>query len=105
MVAARDGFPDGAARRHFHSTYLRTTRAVGEEVDRGGFLDGPWLERWDIAFAELYLDAVDADLTGAAVPAPWRIALDTPPTRPPPPPPRPLPLGLNAHLNHDLPQA
>src|SRR2546430_9557684 len=105
MVAARDGFPDGAARRHFHSTYLRTTRAVGEEVDRGGFLDGPWLERWDIAFAELYLDALDADLPGAAVPAPWRIAFDTARTRPELPPLRHILLGMNAHINYDLPQA
>jgi len=105
MVADLDRLPDGDARRHFHSTYLRTTRAVGEEVDRGGFLDGPWLERWDIAFAELYLDALDADLTGAAVPAPWRIAFDTARTRPQLPPLRHILLGMNAHINYDLPQA
>jgi hypothetical protein len=105
MVADLDRLPDGDARRFFHSTYLRTTRAVAEEIDRGGFLDGPWLERWDIAFAELYLDALDADLVGAPVPAPWRIAFDTAHTRPELPPLRHILLGMNAHINYDLPQA
>src|SRR5438874_2099388 len=105
MVADLDRLPGGDARRHFHSTYLRTTRAVAEEIDRGGFVDGPWLERWDVAFAELYLDAFDAELTGAPVPAPWRIAFDTARTRPDLPPLRHILLGMNAHINYDLPQA
>ncbi|GAB3827410.1 hypothetical protein GCM10027610_010600 [Dactylosporangium cerinum] len=56
------------ARRHFHGTYLRTTRAVAEEIDRGGFLDAAWLNRWDVAFADLYLDALDAEIAGGPVP-------------------------------------
>jgi uncharacterized protein DUF5995 len=105
MVADLDRLPEGDARRFFHSTYLRTTRAVAEEIDRGGFLDGEWLERWDIAFAELYLDAFDAELAGEPVPAPWRIAFDTARTRPELPPLRHILLGMNAHINYDLPQA
>ena len=105
MVADLDRLPEGDARRFFHSTYLRTTRAVADEIDRGGFLDGEWLERWDIAFAELYLDALDAELAGEPVPAPWRIAFDTARTRPELPPLRHILLGMNAHINYDLPQA
>src|SRR5438132_9734399 len=105
MVADLDRLPADDARRFFHSTYLRTTRAVAEEIDRGGFLDGAWLERWDIAFARLYLDALDADLRGDPVPAPWRIAFDVARDRPALPPLRHILLGMNAHINYDLPQA
>jgi Family of unknown function (DUF5995) len=46
--------------RFFLATYLRTTRAVKEELERGGFRDTAWVERWDVAFADLYLDALEA---------------------------------------------
>jgi uncharacterized protein DUF5995 len=91
----------GDTRRFFHGTYLRTTRAVASEIERGGFRDGAWLERWDIAFAELYLDA----LAGDSIPAPWRITFDTARDRPDLPPLRHVLLGMNAHINYDLPQA
>jgi hypothetical protein len=93
------------ARRHFHGTYLRTTHAVADEIDRGGFLDAAWLNRWDVAFADLYLDAFDADLEGGPVPRPWRIAFDTARDRPGLPPLRHVLLGMNAHINYDLPQS
>ncbi|MFD0578934.1 DUF5995 family protein [Dactylosporangium darangshiense] len=93
------------ARRYFLATYLRTTVAVAEEIERGGFLDGEWLERWDLMFAQLYLDALDAELAGRPVPAPWRIAFDVARDRPDLPPLRHVLLGMNAHINYDLPQA
>ncbi len=92
-------------RRFFHATYLRTTRAVAEEIDIGGFADPEWLERWDLVFADLYLDALAADRRGDAVAQPWRIAFDTARSRPDLPPLRHVLLGLNAHINYDLPQA
>jgi hypothetical protein len=95
----------GDARRFFHATYLRTTRAVADEIDRGGFADGAWLARWDLVFAQLYLDALAADLAGAPVPAPWRVAFDTARTQPRLPPLRHVLFGMNAHINYDLPQA
>ena len=97
--------PEGDARRYFHATYLRTTRAVAGEIERGGFADGQWLERWDIVFAELYLDALHADLAGDPVAEPWRIAFDTAAKQPKLPPLRHVLLGMNAHINYDLPQA
>ncbi len=105
MEADLARIPEGDGRRFFHSTYLRTTRAVAEEIERGGFEDVAWLERWDLAFARLYLDALGADLDGAPVPQPWRIAFDVARTRPQLPPLRHILLGMNAHINYDLPQA
>ncbi len=95
--------PAQEARREFLSTYQRTTAAVGEAIERGAFEDGAWVEAWDVAFADLYLDALDADLTGAGrVPRPWRLAFDAPADLPAL---RHVLLGINAHINYDLPQA
>jgi hypothetical protein len=105
MAADLERLPAGDARRFFHATYLRTTRAVAEEIERGGFADGAWLERWDLAFAELYLDALAADLRGEPVSQPWRVAFDTARDRTDLPPLRHVLLGMNAHINYDLPQA
>jgi hypothetical protein len=92
-----------AARGEFLSTYRRTTAAVGEAIERGFFEDGPWVEAWDVAFAALYLEALDADLAGAGpVPRPWRLAFAAPADLPAL---RHVLLGINAHINYDLPQA
>jgi hypothetical protein len=99
LVATRDG------RRHFHATYLRTTRAVADEIARGGFVDGDWMRRWDVAFAGFYLDALDADRAGDPVSGPWRVAFDAARDRSDLPPLRHVLLGMNAHINYDLPQA
>ncbi|MGA7206004.1 MAG: DUF5995 family protein [Specibacter sp.] len=93
-------------RRHlgiFLATYLRTTEAVGAAVEQGIFEDPQWVGRWDAAFAQLYLAALDAELSsGARVPRPWRLAFDVDPGLPPL---RHVLLGINAHINYDLPQA
>src|SRR5690242_5193617 len=94
--------PEQEHRRKFLGTYQRTTIAVGKAVRDGVFEDGPWVEDWDVAFANLYLDALDADLGGGRVPRPWRLAFEAPPGL------KPLQhvlLGINAHINYDLPQA
>jgi Family of unknown function (DUF5995) len=93
------------ARRYFHATYLRTTEAVAAEIDRGGFSDNAWVSRWDLRFAELYVDALHADQTGGPVSRPWRVAFDTACNRPELPPLRHVLFGINAHINYDLPQA
>jgi hypothetical protein len=96
---------EGDARRFFHGTYLRTTEAVGREVECGGFVDGEWVRDWDLAFATFYLDALEADLRGQPVSRPWRVAFDAARDRPELPPLRHVLLGINAHINYDLPQA
>jgi hypothetical protein len=92
----------GDQRRHFHATYLRTTVAVAEELRRGGFGDTGWVEEWDVAFADLYLDALDAGLAGGTPARPWAIAFSAPAALPAL---RHVLLGMNAHINYDLPQA
>jgi len=63
------------------------------------------MRRWDVAFAEFYLDALDADRAGRPVAGPWRIAFDAARDRTDLPPLRHVLLGMNAHINYDLPQA
>jgi hypothetical protein len=92
----------GDKRRYFHATYQRTTVAVAEEIKRGGFADPGWVEEWDVSFARLYLDALEADLAGRAPSRPWAIAFRAPAGLPPL---RHVLLGMNAHINYDLPQA
>jgi hypothetical protein len=92
----------GDQRRYFHATYQRTTIAVAERLRDGGFDDAGWVERWDVAFADLYLDALQAALAGRRPARPWEVAFgaaaDLPPLRH-------VLLGMNAHINYDLPQA
>jgi len=97
MEAAND------PKRIFHATYLRTTIAVAEEIRRpGGFADPEWTERWDVAFADLYLEALEQLQAGEQTSRPWAVAFGAR---------RGLPvlnrllLGMNAHINYDLPQA
>jgi hypothetical protein len=94
---------DGDPGRFFLGTYLRITRAVRAALDDGLFDDPAWVERWDVDFAGLYLDALEAHRRDpATAPAPWRRAFGAAPTL------RPeghVLLGVNAHINFDLPQS
>jgi len=94
--------PELTHRRIFLGTYLRTTQAVGAAIDRAGFEDPDWVEAWDVTFAELYLDAHDGDIAGKPVARPWQLAFEAPADLPPL---RHVLLGINAHVNYDLPQA
>jgi len=89
-------------RQFFHATYLRTTIAVAGDIERGGFLDAGWVQRWDVAFAELYLDALEASLAGERPARPWDIAFGAGAGLPAL---RHVLLGMNAHINYDLPEA
>ena len=103
LDAMVDEPPDQVAgRRPFLATYLRTTRAVGEAVKRGSFEDPAWVEEWDVVFAELYVDALTAHQEGRPTPRPWRLAFEATSDM------HPLAhvlLGVNAHINYDLPQS
>jgi hypothetical protein len=94
---------DGDPARFFLGTYLRTTRAVVSALDAGAFEDTDWVARWDVDFAGLYLDALDAHRADpAAPPEPWRLAFGAKPGLPPE---AHVLLGMNAHINYDLPQS
>jgi hypothetical protein len=90
--------------RFFLATYLRTTRAVAEELELSGFRDPAWVERWDVAFADLYLDAVEDAQAGRRPPRPWAVAFGAG-ERDGLPPLRHVLLGMNAHINYDLAQS
>ena len=96
---------DGDARLAFHGTYLRTTEAVARALRDGAFADPEWVDRWDVAFAQLYLDALDAGRRGDPVPEPWAVAFAAAAAQPGLPAVRHVLLGMNAHINYDLPQA
>lgn len=89
--------------RFFHATYNRTTHQVWDEIEQGTFSDNAWAERWDVAFAELYLAALDRWQAGESTPRPWLVAFDASRSRLAPL--RHVLLGMNAHINYDLPQA
>jgi hypothetical protein len=91
--------------RFFLATCLRTTRAVAEELHRGGFRDPEWVERWDVAFADLYLDAVEDAQAGRRPPEPWAVAFAAGHGADGLPPLRHVLLGMNAHINYDLAQS
>src|SRR5712691_6524266 len=93
---------DGDQRRYFHATYQRTTIAVAEKIKRGGFADPEWVERWDVAFADLYLEALEAAVAGRRASRTWDVAFGAPAGLPAL---RHVLLGMNAHINYDLPQA
>jgi Family of unknown function (DUF5995) len=93
---------DQVHRRTFVKTYQRTTQAVADAVDAAFFEDPEWVVRWDVAFANLFIVAHDADQAGAQVPRPWRLAFQADPELPTI---VHLLLGMNAHINYDLPQA
>jgi hypothetical protein len=89
--------------RFFLGTYLRTTRAVGEALDAGRFEDAAWVAAWDVDFAGLYLDALDLHRKDPDAPAkPWRLAFGADPGLPPE---AHVLLGMNAHINFDLPRS
>jgi hypothetical protein len=101
LLAALDDAGEPA--RFFLGTYLRTTRAVGAALDRGVFEDPEWVAAWDVDFAGLYLDALEAHRKDpASAAAPWRLAFGA---RHGLPPEAHVLLGMNAHINFDLPQS
>ncbi|HEX2913565.1 MAG TPA: DUF5995 family protein [Chloroflexia bacterium] len=90
----------------FITAYLAITRELKLKVSQGFFQDNEWVRRYGIAFANLYRVALLAYEQGnlAAVPKAWVIAFDTAKNN------RglvmqDLVLGINAHINHDLPLA
>ena len=89
--------------RFFLGTYLRTTVAVGAALDAGRFEDPTWVAAWDVDFACFYLDAVELHRKAPdAVAAPWRRAFGADAGLPPE---AHVLLGMNAHINFDLPQS
>ncbi|HEY1767898.1 MAG TPA: DUF5995 family protein [Terracidiphilus sp.] len=88
----------------FNWLYLQVTEAVQARVNAGGFTDPAWIAALDVRFAEFYFAAVQAALPGGSAPGCWQAVFDV----------RGQAAvariqfalaGMNAHINHDLPQA
>lgn len=93
---------DGVAT--FNRMYRQVTRLVDRAVNEGRFGAGPFLERLDVQFANLYFAAYAADLDGEPVNDAWAPLFEHRRR------PRTHPLqfalaGMNAHICHDLPAA
>ncbi len=71
----------GASSRlgYFAALYKRITIAVGAAIEQGAFHDGPLMERFDVAFASRYLDAVNGHFHPDKFPRPtrsWQVSFD-----------------------------
>ena len=91
----------GDASGYFPALYSRVTARIGASIDEGAFADGPGIDRFATRFASHYVAAADDHLRGARCwQACWNVASDQ----------RllivqHLLLGINAHVNYDLPRA
>jgi hypothetical protein len=90
----------------FTSAYLSMTKEIEGSVGEHQYKDGEWVSRYAVSFANLYRSAFvsfeEGDLD--AVPKPWRMSFEASSAG------RglllqDLLLGINAHINHDLPIA
>lgn len=100
---------DGDGLKWFNGLYLQVTKAVQVRAQLtgtapGAFADPAWIEALDVRFAGFYFAALKDELSGAKTPGCWqamfavrnqqaiaRIQFAL--------------AGMNAHINHDLPQA
>ncbi|HET6875140.1 MAG TPA: DUF5995 family protein [Acidimicrobiales bacterium] len=89
----------------FNRMYLGVTQAVQARIVGSFFADAGFMSRLDVVFANLYFAAADASLSGASeLPRAWAPLLQ----RRQDPSVAPIQFalaGMNAHINHDLPQA
>lgn len=90
---------DGVAR--FNDLYLAVTSAVAAAAGRDTFEDPRFLSRLDLAFADLYFDAVAADAAGEQVSPAWAPLFEAR-SRPRIAPIQFALAGMNAHINNDL---
>ena len=95
---------DNDGLKWFNWLYLQVTQAVQVRVDSKGFDDPGWVAVLDVKFARFYFSAIQSSLVGATTPGCWQAVFDQ----------RNQPAiariqfafaGMNAHINHDLPQA
>jgi Family of unknown function (DUF5995) len=92
---------DGVA--YFNRLYLQVTRAVQAAAANVTFAAPDFTERLDVVFAGLYFGAAATLGTGATCPVAWRPLIEE---RSADRAPIQFALvGMNAHINHDLPLA
>lgn len=100
---------DGDGLKWFNGLYLQVTQAVQARCQlagtaAGGFSNPEWMAALDVRFASFYLGAVKSSLSGAATPGCWQAVFAVRNVREIARIQFAL-AGMNAHINHDLPQA
>lgn len=100
LIAAAD------RRAIFASVYTLTTRRMAESIDANDYANGSWMRSYQTEFANHYRKALNDYATGqrGRVPAAWLTSFDAAATG------QTLIiqdalLGMNAHINYDLPFA
>ena len=96
----------------FNRMYLEVTQQLDKDLGQQFFADPAFMTRFDVAFANLYFDAVDAAAGQSAdaaagqstVPLAWRPLFERRGETGIEPIQFAL-AGMNAHINHDLPMA
>src|ERR1700740_459285 len=95
---------DGDGLKWFNWLYLSVTQAVEARVNTGEFSDAAWMAALDVQFAGFYFSALEAFLSRESAPGFWQALFEQ----------RSQTgiariqfamAGINAHINHDLPQA
>ncbi len=86
---------------YFPALYRKVTVSVRDGIQKGAFDDGKRMERFDVIFANRYLDAFLTRCTGRFPTQSWRLAFESaadywPIVL------QHLLLGINAHINLDL---
>jgi hypothetical protein len=100
MRAVDSALPDDDGVKWFNYLYLEVTEAVLAEET--GWLDWPFLQRFDVTFASLYFDAiVNWERAPSLTPRAWRPLLRARHERKLARIQFAL-AGMNAHINHDL---
>jgi hypothetical protein len=102
MRAIAGVLPPGDGLACFNRMYLAVTELVGAQITKRFFADPVFMDRLDVAFANLYFGAVRSYLTRPQrAPRCWKALLDRRDVE------GIIPLqfafaGMNAHINHDL---
>ena len=85
----------------FNRVYLEVTESIRHRLRSGFFRDPRFMEQFDVVFAELYFESVDAATAGGEVPRAWAPLVEARRRRRVAPAQYAL-AGMNAHINHDL---
>lgn len=95
---------EGRRLAFFPALYRAVTLRVQAGIEQGQFADGPRMDRLDTAFANRYFVALDSLQAGTAPARSWQVAFSAE-NRPGLMILQHLLLGMNAHINFDLPIA
>lgn len=100
---------DGDGLKWFNGLYLQVTEAVQARANlqgngSGGFADAEWIAALDVRFAGFYFSALRGALSGEDTPGCWKALFAVRSERAIARIQFAL-AGMNAHINHDLPQA